>query len=173
MKDAIGIDIGGVIIKPAETEGDTSFFTDDYLATPMFDDAFETMARLREERFGEGIYIVSKCGPRVQQKSLDWLEHHDFYARTGLLRENIHFCRERKDKAPICEKLGISIFIDDRLDVLGHMSAVETRIHFCGSERARRKNAAAKPPYTRCDNWGEVATLLLDGRRTQKAVDPK
>ncbi|MEL6529244.1 MAG: hypothetical protein AAGK01_11845 [Pseudomonadota bacterium] len=161
MKDRIGIDIGGVIIKPAETEGDTSFFTNDYLETPMFEGAAETIRRLREERFGDEMYIVSKCGPRVQQKSLDWLEHHDFYTRTGLRRENVHFCRKRPEKAPICERLGISVFIDDRLDVLSHMTNVETLIQFCGSQRARNSQRDDRFEYQRCENWREVAELLL------------
>ncbi len=161
MKDSIGIDIGGVIIKPAETEGDTSFFTNDYLETPMFEGAAETIRRLREERFGDEVHTVSKCGPRVQQKSLDWLEHHDFYARTGLKRRNVLFCRERKDKAPICKRLGISVFIDDRLDVLSHMRSVGTRIQFCGSQRARKSKGNGSFEYLRCETWREVAHLLL------------
>ena len=161
MKDTLGIDIGGVIIKPAETQGDTSFFTNDYLATPMFEGAIETIRRLRDERFGEKMYIVSKCGPNVQRKSLDWLEHHDFYARTGFERDHVHFCRKRPEKAGICERLGITAFIDDRLDVLCHMTNVETRIHFCGSARSKAVIDSQNHAELRCETWGEVAEALL------------
>ena len=166
MKDIIGIDIGGVIIKPAETEGDTSFFTDDYLQTPMFEDAIEAIRRLREERFGHDIHIVSKCGPKVQQKSLNWLEHHKFYEATGIKRENVHFCRKRPDKAPICKRLGISVFIDDRLDVLIHMKTVPTKIHFRGTAKAKRSSLQAGFEYLTCESWQDVATELLSERRS-------
>ncbi|MEO0883270.1 MAG: hypothetical protein AAFY34_11120 [Pseudomonadota bacterium] len=160
MKNILGIDLGGVIIKPAETKGDTSFFTDDYLQTPMFEDAMRVIRQLREERFGDNIYIVSKCGPKVQQKSLDWLEHHNFYASTGLKREHVHFCRKRPDKAPICKRLGITVFIDDRLDVLSHMTTVSTKIHFRGSEKAKRAKSDGSFRFSICPSWKEVADLL-------------
>jgi len=38
---------------------------------------------------------------------------------TGMPRTNVHFCATREDKKkPICDKLQISVFIDDHLDVL-------------------------------------------------------
>ena len=161
MKDTIGIDIGGVIIKPAETPGDTSFFTDDFLATPMFEGAVDVIRQLRDERFGENMHIVSKCGPNVQRKSLEWLEHHNFYERSGLRPENVHFCRKRPEKAGICDTLGITVFIDDRLDVLCHMTNVGKLIQFCGSEKARNSQVDSRFDYARCNSWHEVANSLL------------
>ncbi|MEO0871854.1 MAG: hypothetical protein AAFY19_07825 [Pseudomonadota bacterium] len=161
MTDTIGIDIGGVIIKPAETKGDTSFFSDNYLATPMFEGVVEAICRLREDRFGENMHIVSKCGPNVQRKSLHWLEQHDFFGSTGLRQENVHFCRKRPEKAPICDRLGVTVFIDDRLDVLCHMHNVPTRIHFCGTQRARAKQGDGSFEYQRCLSWKEVADTLI------------
>jgi len=162
MKDIIGIDIGGVLIKPAETKGDTSFFSDDYLATPEFEGAAEIIRRLKDERFGDHMHLVSKCGPKVQRKSLDWLEHHDFYARSGLDRANVHFCLERPDKAVICKQLGVNVFIDDRLDVLGYLEDVPTRIQFCGSARARDAEGDGSFDFVKCASWQDVADMLLE-----------
>lgn len=161
MKSIIGIDIGGVIIKPAETEGDTSFFTDDYLQTPMFENAVEVIKRLREQRFGDDMHIVSKCGSNVQAKSLNWLRHHDFYNKTGLDPDNVHFCRKRPEKAPICKRLGITVFIDDRLDVLCHMETVATKIHFRGTAKARKAPNSGRFEFDICNSWVDVAERLL------------
>lgn len=161
VKEILGIDIGGVIIKPAETEGDTSFFTEDYLQTPMFENAADVIRKLKEERFGEDIHIVSKCGPGVQRKSLDWLEHHDFYSATGIDPAKVHFCRNRQDKAPICKRERITVFIDDRLDVLCHMNTVNNKIHFRGSEKAKKARKEADFDFDICESWNEVAARLL------------
>lgn len=69
------------------------------------------------EAFGGRAWIISKCGDRVRRRTLAWLDHHDFYARTGLPRENVRFCGKRPEKARHCAELGITHMIDDRRDV--------------------------------------------------------
>lgn len=159
MTKKLGIDIGGVIIQPAETAGDTSFFSSAYLDTPPVEDAFEAIAQLREERFGDDIYLVSKCGPGVQQKTLNWLSHRNFYELTGVARQHVHFCRDRADKAPICKRLGIDIFIDDRVDVLRHLETVETRIQFQSTDKAKKERASFA--LIKVDSWVDILDLLL------------
>ena len=159
MTKKLGIDIGGVIIQPAETAGDTSFFSSAYLDTSPVKDAFEAIAQLREERFGNDIYLISKCGPGVQQKTLDWLSHHNFYELTGVARQHVHFCRDRADKAPICNRLGIDIFIDDRVDVLRHLETVETRIQFQSTEKAKKERASFE--LIKVGSWMDILDLLL------------
>jgi len=80
----------------------------------------EALRRLRE-RFGDRIFLVSKCGKEIQKKSLHWLEHHDFYSNVGMRPSDVHFCRERHEKAEICRTLGITHFVDDRLEVLSYL----------------------------------------------------
>ena len=118
---------------------------------------------MKEERFGDNIHIVSKCGPKVQQKSLDWLKHHNFFGQTGLKIENVHFCRKRPDKAPICKRHGITTFIDDRLDVLCHLKTVPTKIHFRGSEKANRAVTEREFDFLICEKWQDIAAELLEG----------
>ncbi|MEO1028480.1 MAG: hypothetical protein AAFX02_05420 [Pseudomonadota bacterium] len=155
----LGIDIGGVIIQPAETAGDTSFFSSAYLDTPPVADAIEAIAQLREERFGDRICLVSKCGPGVQQKPLNWLENRNFYVLTGIAPDRVHFCRERADKAPICRRLGVDIFIDDRIDVLRHLETVETLIQFQSTEKAKKEQADFE--LIRVNSWMNVLDQLL------------
>jgi hypothetical protein len=117
----LGIDIGRVIIngEAHPDGGDTAFFQGDesaMLATPEVPDAVFSIAIL-VRAFEGRVWLVSKCGPRTQERTLRWLRGHDFYRRTGLFPDHVRFCRERADKRGHCEELGITHFVDDRVDV--------------------------------------------------------
>jgi hypothetical protein len=121
----LGIDIGRVIINGTTGPGDTSFFAGDtaaMLRTPAVPDAFDTIARL-VPRFAD-TWLVSKCGPRVQQRSLTWLHHHDFFARTGIAADHVRFCLRRPEKALHCADLGLTHFVDDKADVIAAVRPV-------------------------------------------------
>jgi hypothetical protein len=121
----LGIDIGRVIINGGSGPGDTSFFSGDttaMLRTPAVPGAFEAIARL-VPLFGEA-WLVSKCGPRVQERSLEWLRHHRFFERTGIPAGNVRFCLRRPDKAIHCAELGITHFVDDKADVIAAITPV-------------------------------------------------
>ncbi|QQG46104.1 MAG: hypothetical protein HYY55_04040 [Candidatus Niyogibacteria bacterium] len=124
--ETLGVDIGGVIIDRVNDGTDTSFFTDNYLRTTAVPGVFDALRQLVEKRFGDKVFLVSKCGQRVQNKTLQWLDHHRFYDLTGIGRERVRFCRERHEKAGICEELGVTHFVDDRLEVLGNLATVST-----------------------------------------------
>jgi hypothetical protein len=130
MTDRLGVDIGGVIIDRVNDALDTSFFGDRYLETTAVPGAFAALRTLADQRFGGEVYLVSKCGRRVQERTLAWLAHHDFYAATGVAPDHVHFCRKRADKAGICAELGITHFVDDRLEVLSHLHDVPHRFLF-------------------------------------------
>ncbi len=115
----LGIDIGRVIINGTTGPGDTSFFAGDtaaMLRTPAVPDAFETIARL-VPLFSQ-TWLISKCGPRVQQRSLTWLHHHNFFTRTGIPADHVRFCLQRPQKAIHCADLAITHFVDDKPDVI-------------------------------------------------------
>lgn len=119
LQHRLGVDIGRVIIAGPGAGGDTAFFTGDestMLATPEVDGAVDAIARL-VERFDGQVWLVSKCGQRVQERTLRWLDAHDFYARTGLPPEHVRFCRKRPEKRDHCRELGLTHFVDDRPDV--------------------------------------------------------
>src|SRR5262249_50873604 len=123
---SLGVDIGGVIIARADGDADTSFFSDDYLRTTAVPGAFDAVRRLVAERFGDRVFLVSKCRPRVQERTLHWLDHHGFHDHTGIDRSRVHCCRERHEKAGISETLGLTHFVDDRLEVLSHLTTAGT-----------------------------------------------
>ena len=61
---------------------------------------------------------MSKCGPRVQRHSLEWLRHHRFFEQTGIAEDNIRFCLRRPGKAIHCAELTITHFVDDKADLI-------------------------------------------------------
>ena len=155
--ELLGVDVGGVLVDRIRADGsDTSFFSDRFLETPAVADAFETLARLGRERFRQRICIVSKCGPRTEEKTRLWLAHHKLLDVLGLEAQALHFCRERRDKGPICKRLGVTHFIDDRMDVLVHMTSVRYRFLF-GPQKAGVNAEGA----VRAESWAAIAAALL------------
>lgn len=133
----LGIDIGRVIITPGDDNADTSFLRDsiqDALNTPPYPDAFEAIRSL-ESHFEGRVWLVSKAGLTTQEKTRLWLEHHRFYEETGVKRENLRFCRKRHEKAIHSEELGLTHFIDDRLDVLRHLRFTTKNLYLFGEQK--------------------------------------
>jgi hypothetical protein len=157
----LGVDIGGVIIDRVNDNTDTSFFGPNYLKTTPVPGVFEALKALTHQRFEYLVYLVSKCGKKTEEKTLEWLDYHNFYERTGIPRFNVHFCRERHEKAPICAKLNITHFVDDRLEVLGYLDTVEHRYLFRPNENEVRKFSQNLDRVTRVESWEELRTKLL------------
>jgi hypothetical protein len=160
----LGVDIGRVII--AGDGPDTSFVggsEEDALSAPPIEGAFEALTRLREH-FAGRIWLVSKCGARVQARTRLWLAHHQFFERTGIDPLHLRFCRTRPEKAPICAELGITCFIDDRVDVLAEMrDIVPTRILF-GAPTAS-SDVIAAPDWVAAEAEAIAASGVIPGTR--------
>ncbi|MDG4838041.1 hypothetical protein O7631_16090 [Micromonospora sp. WMMD967] len=154
----LGVDIGGVIIEPADGDADTSFFGAHYLRTPVVHGAFDALAALGPA-FDE-VHLVSKCGEATERRTREWLAHHDFAARTGIPVERLHFCRTRPDKAPIAERLGLTHFVDDKLEVLGYLTSVPHRFLFRPRPAEVAARAALLPLVHRVESWPELTSLL-------------
>jgi hypothetical protein len=157
----LGIDVGRVLISPGDDSApDTSFIggtLDDALRTPPYEGMFEVVPRL-VRRFDAQVWIISKCGPRVQQRTRDWLAYHRFFERTGIDARNLRFCLQRPQKAGHCAELGITHFIDDRPDVLDAMVGVVPNLYLFGPQRGGTlANQAFVPVLT----WQDVAAVLL------------
>jgi hypothetical protein len=133
----LGIDLGRVIVGDGGGRTDTSFIggtDDDAMRTTPIDGAFETIRELFS-RFGGRVWIVSKCGPRIEARSRRWLAHWRFHEATGVLESSLRFCRERREKADHARKLGLTHFIDDRQDVLRHLEGVVPHRYLFGPQR--------------------------------------
>ncbi len=156
----LGIDIGRVIIDGSSHPhgGDTAFFSGDeatMLATPEMPGAVQTIARL-VDLFGGQVWLVSKCGTRVQERTERWLRAHHFFSRTGMRAENVRFCRQRADKREHCLELGLTHFVDDHPEVHEAIHGAVAHQYYFGPQ------TRPVPPHghhTR--TWSEVEEQIL------------
>ena len=154
----LGIDIGRVLIEP-EGRADTSFIGGtlaDALATPPYEGMFDVVPAL-VRRFEGRVWLISKAGPSIQEKTRLWLRHHRFFERTGVPPDNLRFCLERPQKAGHCSALGITHFIDDRADVLGHLDGVVRHRFLFGPQRKPRVPRGAVPVI----DWAAAADAVI------------
>ncbi|RKR86426.1 hypothetical protein BDK92_0651 [Micromonospora pisi] len=158
----LGVDVGGVIVALAGRDEDTSFFGGRPLETPAVAGVFDALASLTAEPFGTRVHLVSKAGPKVAANTQAWLIHHGFFGRTGIPPTHLHFVRERRDKAPVCERLGVTHFVDDRLDVLAHLDSVEHRYLFLGGIGDQGPDGDVPDWATVIATWAALADLLRE-----------
>lgn len=157
----LGVDIGRVLIGPVlDGQADTSFLGGTFeraMETPPSPGAFDAMASLVEAFVGR-VYLVSKCGSSVQDKTWHWLRHQGFWEATGMKPKNVRFCLRRPEKAGICAELGITHFVDDRVDIIASLDGVvATRILFGEQDTCVQVPRGAHVAL----NWAEVIPMLL------------
>lgn len=131
----IGCDIGKVISGGDTDSEQSTMFSDDYLQTPAVTGAIETLAWLQAQPGIESIRLLSYCKERMEQKSRQWLDHVDFWRRTGIPRQpdSLQFVRARPEKAVYARRWELTHFVDDRFDCLGPMAglpSIETLFWF-------------------------------------------
>ena len=136
----LGVDIGRVIISAADSHGvsDTSFLSgseERALLTAPTEGAFDALTEF-VQAFEGRVWLVSKCGPRIQALTRRWLEHHRFHELTGLPRENVRFCLKRPEKREHCERIGATHFVDDRFDVLENLRGLVPNLYWFGHRPA-------------------------------------
>lgn len=153
----IGVDIGRVIINGDGP--DTAFLGHnevEALRAPAVGGAFAAVAEL-VRRFEGRVYLVSKCGAKIQARSLAWLDQHGFWAATGVDRAHVRFCKERRDKANHARKLGLTHFVDDRFDVHTHLVGLVDRMYLFGPQRRRSEQL---PGMLATPRWADVLADL-------------
>jgi hypothetical protein len=156
----LGVDIGRVIIDGDHhpSGDDTAFLQggiEEMLRTPPVDGALDTLARL-VRLFGGRVWLVSKCGPRVQHRTQQWLVHHRVQQQTGIPPSHLRFCRRRADKALHCAELAITHFVDDRVDVLVALAGVVPHRYLFGPRRVPVPPGAQHTP-----TWADAETAIL------------
>ncbi|GAA4614022.1 hypothetical protein GCM10023195_61050 [Actinoallomurus liliacearum] len=155
----LGVDFGRVIQGGATDAGeeDTTFLgggLEEAMRTPATPGTFEVLPGL-VARFGGRTWVISKCGEKVRQRTLQWLDHHDFYRRTGIARGNVRFCRRRADKAGHCTDLGITHMIDDRLDVHAALRGIVPHLILFGPQPAEPPGWVRHAPI-----WADVEAMI-------------
>ena len=127
------------------------------LATPPTPGAMEGIATL-VNAFAGRVWLISKAGPNTQHKTGLWLEHQDFYTKTGVNARQIRFCLQRPEKAIHCQQLGITHFIDDRLDVLDHLRHCVEKRYLFGEQTTSQ---VVPPSITPVLTWPETVKRIL------------
>lgn len=155
----LGIDVGGVLVDRVAGGSDTSFFGDRPMDTPAVPGALEAVAEL-VELFEYRVHIVSKAGPKISELTRRWLGSRRVTGTGGIPIGNVHFVRKRPDKQPICEQLGVTHFIDDRLDVLKHLVTVDHRYLFTGGLGEDDAPELVPAWVTVVDTWSRLVGLL-------------
>src|SRR5438046_7596997 len=99
------------------------------------------------------VWIVSKAGVRMENAARGWFEKERFFERTGMSADHLLFCRERMGKAPICQTLGITHFVDDRIHLMQILRYEVPRLFLFG-EPVRRQFC---PPWARyVSSWPDL-----------------
>ena len=170
--EVVGVDIGGVIIEHVETSDVPMALlsASRYLEAAEVSNAMEGLACLVRRFQPANVWIVSKAGPEIQQRSLHWFEHHDVYDRTGLLRQNVVFVRKKRDKAAVINAKHITLMIDDSISVLRPILC-ETPAHviWFGKRCCDRKHRKVLPKedrqrVTSISRWTDIITFVWNAR---------
>jgi hypothetical protein len=162
VSDALGVDAGGVIITLTGRDEESPLSHPRFLERPEVPGAIDALARLSRERFGDRIYVISKCGEATERRTLQWMAYYRFFELTGITADRIHFCRNREDKAPIAERLGLTHFVDDRLEVLSHMTTVPQRYLFRPDDAEVEQFRMHLPAVRRIESWPDLLEILTE-----------
>lgn len=148
VREVLGIDIGHTIYDNPRKQ--------------PFLDAFRVIRRLTRERFGsQNVHVVSRVTPEQEIRARAFIEGREFQMEAGIPIQQAHFCAERHEKAPICVRLGITHFIDDRPGVLIHMPSTITKILFNPTERDVIEFAVHLPDMIQIQDWKEIENIFL------------
>ncbi len=160
-KQALGVDIGNVIINHRLSDPhDTTLHEERYSTIPASEGVYEALNELNHSFKGE-VYLISKCTEWAEIKIMKWFEDNHFFEKTGIDTKNVYFVRERNEKDAVCQKLGITHFIDDRLEVLSYM--IESTPHlflFQPDQKEVDEFKVFLPKVSVVRGWKEVLTLL-------------
>mmetsp|Transcript_60459 Transcript_60459/g.131233 ORF Transcript_60459/g.131233 Transcript_60459/m.131233 type:complete len:92 (+) Transcript_60459:95-370(+) len=74
----------------------------------------------------------------------------------------LNFCRDIADKAVIAKKLGLTGFLDDRLDVLGHMLPLpmETLLFMPSREEHGQHPLYWSPRIKKVQGWDALVQII-------------
>lgn len=172
MQPVLGLDVGGVLLDRVSDKTDTSFLGTRPMETPIVNGSLVAVQQL-VEHFDQRVHIISKAGPQVAGLTTQWLTMHGYieehfssngFETDGLRipRTNLHYVRSRGEKDPVAHDLGISHFVDDRLDVLNNMTSVAHRYLFTGGLGQHPAPADVPPEIAVVDDWETLTTMILD-----------
>lgn len=144
MKKIYGFDIGGTIIRPGYIK-----------EKPPWPEAFRVIWRIVDE-LSPVAYIVSRVTEEQKVRGQAWLKQFDVHAITGIPPENVRWCLECKDKAPIVAELGITHFVDDRPEVMKYLAPEVVKIMIKPDPVHLWEHHKDITNYTVCSDWLDI-----------------
>ncbi|HLG28174.1 MAG TPA: hypothetical protein VI423_10350 [Paenisporosarcina sp.] len=116
-----GVDVGNVLIRNASNRAiEQKQLTFKEVVNKLFlvPDALLGLRMLVQKVGPENVWIVSKATREQSAVTRLALERFRFYQTTGLRKDQVLFCPERKDKRPIIKALELEGHVDDRGEVI-------------------------------------------------------
>ena len=164
MKESLGVDFGNVIIDHVGFGTTPEFFQlGDYNTIPAVFGAFEALRLLNENRFRDNIFVVYNASDVADQKITSWLETHNFFDQTGISRDRVSRTQNGRNKRSLCGRYGATHFVDDRLEVLGHLiGKVENLYLFSPHHKEVERYKEFLNQVYELDSWSEIIRLLID-----------
>ncbi len=123
---------------------------------PPVKDALETLARLPAE-----LYVISARRPENVASARSWMAKHRLHDIVP--EDRVIFCSSGKDKREHVERLGISIFLDDKIAYLDFLPERVRRVLFDEDDVMAR--LAVPPQMETAASWPEFELLVSGGER--------
>jgi hypothetical protein len=127
-------------------------------------DAVQSLHAVTQSGRFEKIYIVSQVNPVGRFIFSHRLRLRNIWNYTGIPESNLYFCRYRHEKSAICEKLGITDFIDDNLEVLSYMQNVG-RLYAFNPKKKNIGKYQLPEHVVFFSSWKELMPRLLSSER--------
>lgn len=108
----LGVDIGGVLISK------------NFPSPHEVPKAFESLKEIKENNFFDRIVVISHCWNICRPALFKWLDSRQFWSRSGVHHSSVHLCSFRSSKRKLCQKFGVTHFLDDRLSILMSLEGI-------------------------------------------------
>ena len=106
--------------------------------------------------------MVYNASDVADQKIISWLRSHNFFERTGITLERVRRTENGRNKLSVCRMYKSTHFIDDRLEVLSHLTG-EVRDLYLFRPQAEEveRYQSFLTHVQKIASWGEIVKLLL------------
>lgn len=118
---------------------------------PPIAGSLQGLAALRAE-----VYIISARRPGSVRYAQDWLIKHRVY--DAVPAERIYFCGGDEEKRGYCDRLGLSLFMDDMVSVLDALPGRTRRVLFDVDGLADELKVHERLKVVK--DWDELRTML-------------
>lgn len=120
-------------------------------SAPAIAGALEALPDIKAE-----VYVISARRPDSVRYAQDWLVKHLVY--DVVPAERIYFCGGDEEKRGYCERLGIAVFLDDKIKVLDALPGKTKRVLFDEDEIVKLMRVEERLHVAR--TWDEFRRMV-------------